>query len=305
MAFKLFKNGDQLYDEGIDLINRKEYNGAKGKFNDALSKGTGKAGMARMYIALIDLLRNRGTPQNYRTLIDELKTCGQSGFKFGLTDIDAEALETECTLAMEEINASSMDDGGYMEKGQALIDVASKYASLIGDAPLKLDEISKGNTQSTGTRESLVLQAMAYECMGTGVVLRNPKQGSEYMQMAYNFRRQIGDSGDRDYELMKNYAKSCKCWICGRPASGEGIHFMSIKSEITPMFREKETDLIRTADEDFRSIYICMPCYSAFSNRADDISREYFTQAMAEMRAMEARIQAQIASLYTEIRLSR
>lgn len=305
MGFKLFKNGDQLYDEGIDLINRKEYNGAKEKFNDALSKETSKAGMARMYIALINLIGNRGNTSNYQTFINELKACGQRQFKFGLTDIDAEAIETECSLAMEEINASSMSDGEYMEKGQAMIDVAAKYASLIGDAPLKLDEISKGNTQSTGTRESLILQAMAYECMGMGVVLRNPKQGSEYMQMAYNFRRQIGDSGDRDLQLMKNYARSSKCWICGRPANGEGIHFMSIRSNITPMFRERENDLIRTADEDFGSIYVCMPCYSAISNRADDISRDYFSQAMAEMRAMEARLQAQISAVRSEIRISR
>ena len=302
MGFKLFKSGDQLYDEGIDLINRKEYGNAKGKFNDALSKDTSKAAMARMYIALIDLNNNRGNVSSYEAFINALDACGQSQFKFGLTEIDAEAIKTECTPGIEEIRASSMVDYDYMAKGQAMIDLAAKYASMIGDAPLKLDEIAKGNTQATGTRESLILQAMAYECMGTGVVMKDPKQGSEYMQLAYNFRRQIGDSGDRDLELMKCYAKSGKCWLCGRPANGEGVHFMAVRSNISQMFRDRERDnLIKTADSGFGSIYVCMPCYSAISNRADDISRGYYNQAVSEMRAMEARLQAEIAAVRSEM----
>lgn len=31
--------------------------------------------------------------------------------------------------------------------------------------------------------------------MGKGTVYLNPKQGSEYLQMAYNFRKQLGESG--------------------------------------------------------------------------------------------------------------
>jgi hypothetical protein len=44
-----------------------------------------------------------------------------------------------------------------------------------------------------------------------------------------------------------------------------------------------------------------MPCYSAISNRADDISRGYYNQAVSEMRAMEARLQAEIAAVRSEM----
>lgn len=283
-------------------MNRKEYGNAKDKFEDALSKNTGKAEMAKTYIALIKLLNNRGDAEAYRNLINCLERCGETSFKFGLTDVDTEELKNECNLSIEEILATQMPGSDYMAKGQAMIDVAAKYAGVIGENPLKINEISTGNTQATGTRESLILQAMAYECMGTGIVLKDPKQGSEYMQMAYNFRRQVGDSGDRDLELMKCYAKSGKCWLCGRPANGEGVHFMAVRSTISEMFRNRESsDVIRTADDDFRSIYICMPCYTAVSNRSDEISKGYYDQAISEMRAMEARLEMEIASIRTEL----
>ena len=41
------------------------------------------------------------------------------------------------------------------------------------------------------------------------------------------------------------------------------------------------------------------------SNRADEISYGYHQKAMAEMRAMEARLQAEINSLESQIRLMR
>ncbi len=262
--------------------------------------------MAQTYISLISLLGNRGDQNAYRNLLNRLETCGESSFKFGLTDIDVEALKTECNLSIEEIGTTSMPDSDYMAKGQAMIDLAAKYAGLIGDNPLKIAEIVSGNTEANGTREALILQAMAYECMGTGIVLKDPKQGSEYMQMAYNFRRQIGDSGDRDLELMKSYAKSGKCWLCGRPANGEGVHFISVRSTISQMFRDREgSNIIRAANDDFESIYICMPCYTAVSNRADQISRGYYDQAISEMRAMEARLEMEIAAVRRDLAFAR
>jgi len=226
-------------------------------------------------------------------------------FKFGLTDVDSAKLKTECDLAVEEITASNSKDG-YMARGKALIGVAQKYQSLIGDDPLKLDEMFKGNTASTGTRESLILQAMAYETMGKGAVLEDPKQGAEFMQMAYNFRRQLGDSGDEDLNLMKAYSRSAKCWICGRPMSGEGVHFIAAPSNVTPMFKKgSENDIIRSYTDDCRSIYICLPCYTAISNRADAISRNYYNQAMTEMRAMEVRLEAEIAEVRSSVALVR
>lgn len=69
---------------------------------------------------------------------------------------------------------------------------------------------------------------------------------------------------------MRNFAVSAKCWICGKNVAGKGVHFMAVPSTISPMFREKENkEAIRSSDPDFGSLYMCMPCFTAISNRAD------------------------------------
>ena len=168
----------------------------------------------------------------------------------------------------------------------------------IGEKNLKFDEIFKGTTAATGNREALILQAEGYYVLGEGSVSEDPKMASEYMQMSYNFRRQLGDSGDQELKLAQDYARSARCWICGRPANGEGIHFQPMRSTIAPVFaKETEGDIVKPISEDVRSIYVCVPCYTAISNRSDDISRVYYERAMAEVHAIEARLEAEIASV--------
>ncbi|MCQ2070434.1 MAG: hypothetical protein MJZ68_04835 [archaeon] len=298
MVLSFFKEGSKLYTDAIDQIGRKEYSKAKKNLEAALKKGCdGKEKMAEMYIAFIEVGENRGDANRYAALNGKLANCGASNFKFGLTEIDTEALKTECELLIQEIKAAGMDDRNYMEKGQAYINVAMQFA-MLGDAPLKFDEAFKGNTMSTASRESLILQAQAYEIMGKGVVAEDPKQGSEYMQMAYNFRRQVGDSGEDDLDLMNKYARSAKCWICGRPVNGEGIHFMAMRSTINPVFRTStENDIIKPISDDCNSVYVCVPCYTAISNRSDDISRAYYDESIRQLRATERELRAEIESV--------
>ena len=41
------------------------------------------------------------------------------------------------------------------------------------------------------------------------------------------------------------------------------------------------------------------------SNRSDEISQQYYNQAMQQMQAMEARLQAEIAALESQIAFAR
>ena len=69
---------------------------------------------------------------------------------------------------------------------------------------------------------------------------------------------------------------------------------------------DKESDgIARSKPTRSNEIYICRACYSAISNRSDEISQGYYNQAISEMRAMEARLQAEIAALQTQISLAR
>lgn len=294
----LFKGGEQLYEEALDHVGRKDFSVARKKFSDAESKGYSKDGLVRVYIAIIDVGSARGNPSKYRALIDALNGIGTGSFMFGLTEVEVEPLKTECDLIAKEIEASSIDDREYQRKGSEMISVAGAFMGAIGDRPLKIDEIFKGNTQSTGNREALILQANAYAVMGRGCVSTDPKMAAEYMQMAYNFRKQLGDDGSEEMRLAENYARSATCWICGRPANGEGIHFQAMRSTVEPVFSNmSNNDIVKPVSDDCRNIYVCMPCYTAISNRSDDISRYYYDQAMKEMRLMEARLQHEIAAV--------
>ncbi len=292
-----FKNGDELFQQGEDLIGRKDFNEARAKFDKALDKGCAQADKARFYIAMIYLSGALGEPSRYNQLKDTLLNLPAGGVTFGVTTADRDLMVAQCELAVEEISASRMGDGNWMEKGQALMAVAAGFASRIGDNNLPIQEMIRGSS-TTGTRESLILQAQAYEVMGKGAVYSNPKQGSEYLQMAYNFRKQIGDSGEEDYRLMKQFSITAKCWLCGKQVAGQGVHFMAVRSDISDMFRGKEeNEAIRSTDENFHTLYMCMPCYTAISNISDEISRKYYEAAIAEIRATEARIMAEIAAL--------
>ncbi len=298
-----FKGGEQLFNEAIDLVGRKNYKDAKRKFLDAIEKGYSNDGLANVYASLITVGESRSNIGSYKALLNDLNNISVGTFKFGLTDVVVEDLRTECQLDIDEITANNMNDSDYKAKGNAFIECAGKFSSMIGDKSLILDEIFKGNTMATGTREGLILQAEGYAILGKGAVNADPKLAAEYMQMAYNFRKQLGDSGSEELELSKDYARSATCWICGRPANAQGIHFMAMKSTIEPVFANMTTnDVVKPLSDDMQSIYVCTPCYTAISNKSDEISRHYYDSAMAEMRAMEARIDAELAALRFSVR---
>ena len=182
MAF-LFKNGEQLYNEGLDMIGRRDFSGAKKKFVDAIQKGYRADGMADVYITILDVGANRSSIGCYKSLRNALGNLTVGSFKFGLTDIDVNDLIAEVELDIKEIEANNLPDSLYKEKSAALIACAGEYMGRIGEKNLKLDEIFKGTTAATGSREALILQAEGYYVLGEGCVSEDPKMASEYMQM--------------------------------------------------------------------------------------------------------------------------
>jgi len=295
MAFGLFKNGDELFTEGVDLIKRKEYKKATKQFHKALDKETSNEDLSRLYIIICDLCDNDNDAAEFINAAEKINSSNVKRFQFGLTEVDSKEFALECTLMAEEIEIAGRPDS--MEKGKALKELAQKYQMNVGNKPLKINEILKGETSSTGISEALVLQATAYETMGMVAVMSDPKKGAEYMQMAYNFRRQIGDSGEKDMNMMKGFSRSVKCWLCGRTVTGEGIHFVTTSSDVAPVFKEDGSVILKSSPEDNHSIYMCKPCYSAISNRSDQISRAYYDKAMEEMHRMEMRLEAEIAAV--------
>ena len=295
----LFKNGDELYAQAVDLVNRKNFGDARSKFQKAIEKGCDNEKHAKFCIAMIGLESKMSSPSAYSEVGKCAEALPAGGVTFGVTTADRDLIIAQTKLAVEEINANSMDNGNWMQKGQTLLEVSVKFASTFGENNLPLQEMLKG-VAITGTKESLVLQAMAYEIMGKGAVYSDPKQGSEYLQMAYNFRRQIGDSGEDLLQQIRQFATSGKCWLCGRQVSGQGVHFMAVRSTISDMFKGKEqNEPLRSTDDGFATIFMCMPCYSAISNRSDEIARSYYDQTQQQIAVLSARLTALEATVAT------
>jgi hypothetical protein len=298
MALNIFKSGDELFNQGVDLVKRKEYAKARKNFEKTIEKGGADAELANLYVSVIDACLDNNNPERYRVLGDKLEKTRIEAFEFGLTEVESAKVAVECKLLVERMYAARMDGRTQAlleEKGNKLLEVARKYQSQIGNNPIRLSELV-GLNVNTGVKEALYIQAWGYEALAAGAVLLDPKKAAELLQNAYNCRRQVGESGEEDLRLVKAYSKSVKCWICGRPATGEGVHFLTMSSDITPYMRSSNDDILQSAPNSYESVYVCRPCYTSISRRSDEISREYHELAMREMRAMEARLRAEIKS---------
>ncbi len=307
MAFKLFKNGDDLYGQGDDLIKRGEYAKARDILQKSIDKEGGVDDVAAVKVALIDLSSRLTNPAAYRNLESKLKAVSQKQLEFGLTTFDRDALITECVLTAQkmQIMGAASNDSSKNEAAKQLQDLAVRYQSEIGDRNLIVLEIFKNDTTVTGMTEFYNLMAVSYEYMSDAVVWDNPSQAAEYQQIAMGYRQQNGQSGDANLARIRSYSCTSKCWLCGRVATGEGIHFFSAPADVSPALDKDDNGVAKSKPEGSTQIYICRACYSAVSNRSDEISQDYYNRAMAEMRAMEARLQAEIAALQTQISFAR
>ena len=307
MAFKLFKNGDDLYNQGDDLIKRGEYAKARDILQKSIDKEGGVDDVAAVKVALIDLSSRLTNPAAYRNLESKLKAVSQKQLEFGLTTFDRDALITECVLTAQkmQIMDATSNDSSKNEAAKQLQDLAVRYQSEIGDRNLIVLEIFKNDTTVTGMTEFYNLMAVSYEYMSDAVVWENPSQAAEYQQIAMGYRQQNGQSGDANLARIRSYSCTSKCWLCGRVATGEGIHFFSAPADVSPALDKDDNGVAKSKPEGSTQIYICRACYSAVSNRSDEISQDYYNRAMAEMRAMEARLQAEIAALQTQISFAR
>ena len=304
MGFKLFKNDDEHFEDAVDLIKRKEYEKAmaalrKSKSKDKDGNLTAKCDAME---AFINLYNKQDDPGAYINAANKLKAYTDGPLELGLSTFDPQKLAEECFLMSKTLNVRRMPESSPAEnkaKAEALLDCAKDYQTKIGNNNLTIREFFGGGV-TIGMKESITLMAEANERYSEAFAWDDPKKAAEYQQYAFNYRRQIGESGDKNMELIRKYSSSATCWICGRDASGEGIHFFAMSSDISPQLRENK-GVLKTADEGFQNIYVCRACYTSISRRADAISKYYYDLTEDEMRSMEARLQAEIAALQAEI----
>jgi hypothetical protein len=304
MAFGFFKNGNERFDDAVDLIKRKEYDKAIAVLQKAIEKNASNKDLAQILIAVLNISNHTNDAGAYSNAATTLRSKENQDFEFGLTTLNTTKLATECEAMAKSISARSMSSNGSeatLQKGQALIKCAQEIQSSVGNETLQLNEIYN-NVSSTGLKLALTLMAEGNEFLATGTLWEDPKKAAEYQQMAFNYRRQIGETGEDNQTKIRSYSKSATCWICGRDTTGEGMHFYPMSSDISPQLKKKDADNpLPSADDEYTSIYVCRACYSAISRRADTIAKHYHEISMNEMRAMDARIQAEIIALQAQI----
>lgn len=307
MAFKLFKSGDELYENSRELIQRGDFEKARDYLVKSIEKEGGIDDVAAVQVALIDLrkrLNNAGAYQNLLNALDKLKSTDT--IEFGLETLDAETLRTECELTSRKLQllATSPQGAALKEKGQSLMDLAKDFQTRIGASSLVIQGLFKKDTSVTGNTEFYNLMALGYESLSDAVMYDDPSQAAEYQQIAAGYRQQNGQSAEENLLKVKQYSSTCTCWLCGRIANGEGIHFFSAPAEVPPSIKDGSGTAAKSRDGT-QHIYICRACYTAVSNRSDEIANAYYQQARKDMAAMEARLQAQIASLQSQIAFTR
>lgn len=308
MAFKLFKSGDDLYEQGNELIKRGEFGKARDVLQKSIDKEGGVDDVAAAMVALIDVGRAQANPASYQRLQEALRACSASGFVFGLTDVNRDELVQECVLTARKLSAlaKGTNRDAKMDAAKELQEVAQDFQTQMGDRTLVIPEIFRKDSTVTGTTEFFNLMATSYEMMSEATVWDDPAQAAEYEQIAMGYRQQNGQSGEANANRIRQFANTSKCWLCGRVATGEGIHFFSAPAEVSgALEKESAGGPAKSSPADGQHIYICRACYTAVSNKADEISRVYFDRGMAELRATEARLQAEIAALQSQIAFAR
>jgi hypothetical protein len=303
MAFKLFKTGDDLYDEGDELIKRGEFEKARNVLQKSIEKEGGADEVAAVKVALIDVGKMMTNPSAYQSLLAALQAVKERQIVFGLVTLDRDQALAECELTIRKLRALAGSD--KMQSAKDLQQVAMDFQTKFGDRNLVIPEIFRHDATVTGMTEFFNLMAVSYEMMSEATVWSDPSQAAEYEQIAMGYRQQNGQSGEANAKRMREFSMTCKCWICGRIAVGEGVHFYSAPADVSPSLTKDSTGVARSDPDDQRHIYICRACYSAVSNRSDEIARVYYDRGIQDLRATEARLQAEIAALQTQIAFAR
>ena len=299
-----FKSGDDRFEQGNEFIKRKEYDKARAAFEKAISKGAADARIAKVMISLLNL--RSPSAAAYGEAVKLLREEGELEIAFGLFTIKCSQLQTECDAALSELMSLGLPQSGapaLKTRAEKLFEAAMKYQTQIGMNTLIIPEVYTA-ARITGIQKANGLMAEGNENMAESVAWEDPKRAAEFLQMALNYRQQMGDGNAeaRIRDKISQYAKAAACWICGREATGETLHFVSMPTEVTAMQSRSRSSSPLPSSPDGMSIYVCRACYLAISKRADAIAKQYHDSTMRELQAMEARINARMSSISSRLR---
>ena len=300
----LLKTAPEIFAQAHNLVQRGDFGGALARYGEAANKfsklgDAQSAALANAYAATMAIHHGVNNPATYRAATQALQAVGDAPLKIGLREVDASHFASEATLLAEELEWLAFEPLGadqFRQKAQALQTLSMKFRTQIGDQVLILPELFRHGTVR-GTQKALPLAAYAEQALGEALVGTDPKAAAEHYQSARLWWVQAGNQGlaEAAAARVRGYGRSARCWFCGREVTGEGVHFLSIPSNLTELLTRGTGDgVLASANASQNTVYACRGCHGAIHSLADQI-------AVQRMQELEARVGAQLQALRQEI----
>jgi hypothetical protein len=301
----LIKSAGELVELGHDLVQRGNFVEANGRYSEAARKFAKQgdmmgASIASGHAAVVAIGQQMGNPMAYRVASQSLMNIGGFIMKIGLREVPAVHLATELSLLATELEVLSLSPTNpqqFKEKAQALQTLAMQFRGKMTGQILVIPELFS-KTVLTGEMKAPQLMALAEEALGESLILEDPKSAAEHYQSARLWWMQAGrqDYADAASMRVRAYGRAAKCWFCGREVSGEGIHFVTMASELTDVVkRTGEGSALPSFDPVSNAVYACKGCYSAVFKLADGL-------AIKRTQELEVKIERELNEIRTQIR---
>jgi len=252
--------------------------------------GIKAAAMARIYKVKLNL-----TPENL-----------EEAYKF-LSSIDQElTLELPYKVrvgeVVQELKILAKDFSLSSERASPneLESLAQEYLSL-GKDKLTLGDILGISVDPI--KRAFKLLGMSRTIIAQSKEKEDPEESVRIYSEALGYFNQAEDKESIDdlNEKIGKLSKVMKCYICGRSLQGEEIHFLYVKTDITPyMLRTLSSESPKPITDE-GTIVLCRACYTAVNNLAEDIARKYYDMAMRAMRQMYEELSRRIDKLESDI----
>jgi len=183
----------------------------------------------------------------------------------------------------------------------AVRDLAQKYMSLIG-SDLSLWKLKKQDMDPQ--KRAYYLLGLASLIQANSVADVDPKRSVSLLSEAATYLEMAGTERMSVFPItrtkLENWSKVGQCWFCGREMQGLGIHYVMLRASVSQYTRQRYGSSTPATMED-NTVVACNNCASSIRYVADDIARIYFDKAIAEMRALEHRLNSKIDSLESQI----
>ena len=300
----LFKTAEQVLQSGHDAVLRGSFTEALQNYRNASARfskqgNSQTALLANGYASIVAIAQSPSNSSLYYPAAQSVRSLGDVSLKLGLREVSSTALATEIellALEIDNLNAVARTSAEYADKARKLRELASRFRIETADNVLVLPELFYKQSV-LGEAKALPLSAQAEEALAESLVMENPKAAAEHYQTARLLWMQAGrqDLGDFAASKVRSYGRAAKCWFCGREISGEGIHFMTMPSDLTALvMNTSKGSALPAFDPSQSQIYACKGCHSAVFKLAD-------ARAMERMSELEIRINTQLSEIRKSI----